>query len=98
MNKKKPSRLRYVVLAAMIAISAICILAVVNEVNSTFALQKEIDGAKEVKQQLIEEKASLEKQQNNLNDPNYIIRYARGKHMVTKEDGEQVFKLPETEK
>ena len=41
------------------------------------------------------DKEELIEKKKNLENPEYLLRYARGKYLVTKDDGEQVFKLPE---
>ena len=43
------------------------------------------------------EKESLEEEIENLNDVEYIVRYARAKYLATKDDGEQIFTITEEE-
>lgn len=82
----------------MIVVSGYCIMEVVKEVNTTFTLRADISEAKKEKAELSKQKEKLQKEKSNLNNKEYIIHYARGKYMLTKEDGEQVFKLPTEEK
>ncbi|MEG1638176.1 MAG: septum formation initiator family protein, partial [Erysipelotrichaceae bacterium] len=57
--------------------------------------KKEIADSEAELNKLNKENGELTKTKKNLEDPEYVKRYARGKYMVTKgEDGEQVFKLP----
>ena len=66
----------------------------VTELSTTFALKKDITEAETVRDQLAKERATLEKQQEMLQDPNYVINYARGKLLIS-QDGEQIFYLDE---
>ena len=98
MKEKKKNPSRYIVMLLMLAISGYCIMEVVKEVNTTFTLRADISEAKKEKEELTSQKEKLQKEKSNLNNKEYIIHYARGKYMLTKEDGEQVFTLPsETE-
>lgn len=94
MKKKQKFQMRYLVILAMVLISAYCIKEVVEEVNTTFALKSDIKIAEKEKADLEEQKALFEKEKSNLNNTDYIVRYARGRYMLTKEGQEQVFKLP----
>ena len=59
-----------------------------------FAQKKDIANSTDTLNEIKEEKESLEKEKENLQDPNFVENYARGKYMATK-DGEQVFILPD---
>ena len=53
-----------------------------------------INDAKALAAQIEKERESLEKQKEMLQDPNYVINYARGKLLIS-QDGEQIFSLDE---
>lgn len=78
----------------MVLASGFFIWQTIKEVNTTISLRSDINEAKVEKAELEEQKAMFEQEKSNLNNDEYIVRYARGKYMLTKEDGEQVFKLP----
>ncbi|MDF9825731.1 cell division protein FtsB [Breznakia sp. PF5-3] len=98
MKEKKKNPSRYIIMLIMIVVSGYCIMEVVKEINTTFTLRADISEAKKEKAELSKQKEKLQKEKSNLNNKEYIIHYARGKYMLTKEDGEQVFKLPTEEK
>ena len=60
---------------------------------TTFRLKKEISTSEEMISSLESQQKDLKKRKENLEDPEYVKRYARGKFMVSK-PGEQIFKLP----
>lgn len=74
--------------------SGLCIYTFTTELSTTFELNKDISEAELVRDQLAQERATLEKQQEMLQDPNYVINYARGKLLIS-QDGEQIFYLEE---
>ena len=53
----------------------------------------EITSSEEMINSLENQKDDLSKEKQNLENPEYVKRFARGKYMVSK-PGEQVFKLP----
>lgn len=59
----------------------------------TIKLKKEITASQEMVDDLESQKTSLSKEKNNLENPDYVKRFVRGKYLVSK-PGEQVFKLP----
>jgi len=95
--KKKRNPLRFVLLAGMVLVSMYCIMEVMKEVNTNLSLRADISSAKKEKEQLEREKEELLKDQQNLSNEDYVVRYARGKYMLTENDKEQVFKLPKEE-
>lgn len=98
MKKKRKFPTRYIILFVMLLISAYCIMAIVKEVNTTFTLEASVEDAKREKAKLNDQKKYLQQEATNLNNEDYVVRYARGKYMLTKGDGEQVFTLPNDEK
>lgn len=97
-NKKLNPVARTMVLFAMLLISCVCLYNVFNEVVFTKDLTKEINDASATQEQLTKQKEELNTQKKNLNDTEYLIRYARAKYLATKDGGEQVFKLPDENK
>lgn len=97
-KKKKRSPARFITLLVMVLISAYCILEVVKEVNTNLSLRADISDAEAERTRLEKEKEQLEKEKSNLSNEEYVVRYARGKYMLTETDDEQVFKLPTEEK
>lgn len=99
MAKKRKRRLnpliKSLVIFAFLIASGGLLYNVFTEVLETKNLKEEIAQADLENKQLNEKKESLNTQKENLNDTEYLIRYARAKYLATKEDGEQVFKLPE---
>lgn len=64
-----------------------------DDLLMTFHLKQEISNNEQMITDLQDQKDGLAQQKTNLEDPDYVKRYARGKYMVSK-PGEQVFKLP----
>lgn len=96
-KKKKHPFKKFV---SLFAILIACFLTynAVQELVTTFQLKQEIKQTNKELAKLKEEDSELKERKKNLEDPDYVKRYARGKYMVTKnEDGEQVFKLPSKE-
>ena len=79
---------------ALLIASGFFIFTFATELSTTFSLKKDISEAETIANQLAEERATLEKQQEMLKDPNYVINYARGKLLIS-QDGEQIFYLDE---
>lgn len=94
-KKRKLKKLNYHVRnAILICISVFCLYNVGKELSTTKELNKDIHDAKELAAQIEKEKETLEKQKEMLQDPNYVINYARGKLLIS-QDGEQIFSLDE---
>ena len=64
-----------------------------KDVITTIQLKQEIASRDEQIQSIKDQIAQLEEEKENLGNPEYVKRFARGKYMVSKE-GEQLFKLP----
>lgn len=96
-SKKLNPLIKSLSLFIMLLISGVLLYNVFTEVLETRDLNEEIAKANADNKELAEKKATLNTQKENLNDTEYLIRYARAKYLATKEDGEQVFKLPENE-
>lgn len=99
-KKKKEKRksnplVKSLTLFVMLMVSGILMYNVFTEVLETRNLKEEIAQANSESESLKEQKENLKMQKENLNDTEYLIRYARAKYLATKEDGEQVFKLPD---
>ena len=90
-RKKHPFRTFFSFLAIFIACFLIYMAG--DDLLTTFRLKQEISSNEELIGNLEEQKNSLSQEKTNLEDPDYVKRYARGKFMVSK-PGEQVFKLP----
>lgn len=96
-KRKKTSIAKKFVLLILLCISVWCSGNVVHELTQTFALKANINEELSKQAKLSKKKTTLKKDKKNLENPEYLLRYARGKYLVTKEDGEQVFKLPDAD-
>ncbi len=67
-----------------------------KDIMTTVHLKTEIAESDEQIRQIEEQIAQLEEEKENLGNPEYVKRFARGKYMVSKE-GEQLFKLPSSD-
>lgn len=94
-HTKKRSKAFVLTMTVMVLVSLFCIYSIMKEINTTFSLKSQISQSTTLLKNLKSEKSKLKKEKKNLEDPDYLVRYARGKYMVTKNDGEQVFKLPD---
>lgn len=94
MARKKRQPVKCLIL---LGISSFLLYQSAQEVQTWFDYNETIALAEAEKESLIEQQAELEESITNLNDIEYIIRYARGKYLATKDDGDQVFMLPEEE-
>lgn len=92
-NVRKKKTSRWVTSFVICGLSFVLLYNFAQEVLTTLAYKEEIHEAEALLEQLKLEEDELMKQKDNLNDDEYIKRYARGKYMVGKED-EQVFSLP----
>ena len=89
-RKKKKHPFRTFFSLAAIFLSCFLIWIAAEDLITTFRLKKEISTSEEMISSL---ESQLKKRKENLEDPEYVKRYARGKFMVSK-PGEQIFKLP----
>lgn len=93
--KKRVNKLYYHLKnAILICVSIFFIYNVINELSTTKQLKDDINSANELAAQIEKERKDLEKQKEMLQDPNYVINYARGKLLIS-QDGEQIFSLDE---
>lgn len=90
-KKKHPFRTFFSLLAIFLSCFLIWIAA--EDLVTTLRLKKEISTSEEMISSLESQQKDLTKKKENLEDPEYVKRYARGKFMVSK-PGEQIFKLP----
>lgn len=90
-KKKHPIRTFFSLVAILIA----CFLTYTagQEFLTTLQLKKDIADAQSIISELDDKQKEYETEKSNLENPDYVKRYARGKYMVSK-DGEQVLKLP----
>lgn len=80
---------------SLVAIFVACFLiyAASSDLIMTMKLKEEISSSEDMINSLEQQKSELTKTKENLENPEYVKRFARGKYMVSK-PGEQVFKLP----
>ncbi|MGN1344733.1 MAG: septum formation initiator family protein [Traorella sp.] len=94
MNKEKKSKQKKILYhlrnTLLLIISGVLIYSSISELSTTLSLRKEIQEAKALASNLAKEKSDLLKQQEMLQDPNYVINYAKGKLLIS-QDGEQIF-------
>ena len=88
-KKKKRNKLKTFLSLAAIFIACFLIYAA----SSDLMMKDEITSSEEMIDSLENQKDDLSKEKQNLENPEYVKRFARGKYMVSK-PGEQVFKLP----
>ena len=94
-KKTKKNASRSIVLLLLLSFSVFLTVRSVNEITQIFTLKASISEALKEQDELTNRKEDLQEKKKNLENPEYLLRYARGKYLVTKDDGEQVFKLPE---
>lgn len=92
-GKRKKHPFRSVISIAIIFVSCVFILLAAEEFVTTIRLKKEISDKETLIGTLKDEEKELRKKKENLEDPEYVKRYARGEYLVSK-PGEQIFKLP----
>lgn len=88
---------RNIIMFILLVLSIFFTYKFIVEIQTYFSLKAEVAEDTKKEKELTDQKESLLKQIDNLNDVDYILRYARGKYLVTKNDGEQVFTLPDDE-
>ena len=82
------------IIAILVIAAAIYLfIGVGRQVYETLQLQKQEEEVAAQLAALQEENAALKAQKNKLEDPNYIITYAHGEYLFSKDD-EKVFYLP----
>lgn len=92
-KKKKRNKLKTFLSLAAIFIACFLIYAASSDLMMAMKLKDEITSSEEMINSLENQKDDLSKEKQNLENPEYVKRFARGKYMVSK-PGEQVFKLP----
>ncbi|MDE6476375.1 MAG: septum formation initiator family protein [Erysipelotrichaceae bacterium] len=95
-KEKKRSPLKKMISVAVIMVACFLTYSAGEELMTTLQLHKDIQETQAEIDALKEKQAELETEKSNLEDPEYVKRYARGKYMLSK-DGEQVLKLPAKE-
>ncbi|MEG0468345.1 FtsB family cell division protein [Amedibacillus sp. YH-ame10] len=90
-RKKRPLKTAFSVFVIFIA--CFLIYTAAQDVLMTIKLRKEISASQEMVDELESQKASLTKEKANLENPDYVKRFVRGRYLVSK-PGEQVFILP----
>jgi len=96
MKSKKKYRFKYTSLFLSIiflALAVVLFLPVINEVITTFQLKQSISEVKTKLKKLEAENIQLTSLKAKLQDEEYVISYARGVYMLSK-DGEKIFYLP----
>ncbi len=91
MAKKKTQAIKCLVL---LGVSGFLLYQSALEVQTWFEYQESLSLVNKENEELVEKQQALTEEVNNLNDVEYIIRYARGKYLATKDVGDQVFMLP----
>ena len=89
---KKRKRNRLILTIALFCLGFFFAYTSIEEVILTANLKEEIANYEAELDALSEETQVLNKQIENLNNPDYVKRFAKGKYLVSKE-GEQIFKL-----
>ncbi|MEE0831578.1 MAG: septum formation initiator family protein [Longicatena sp.] len=90
---KKKKRNRLIVSFVLVCFGLFFAWTSIEEIMLTHSLKDEIVNYEAELKALGEETQTLNKQIENLNNPDYVKRFAKGKYLVSKE-GEQIFKLP----
>lgn len=94
-KKRKMKKMNYHVRnAILLTCSVFFLYTAIKELTTTKQLKDDINKAQEYALQIEKERSDLEKQKEMLQDPNYVINYARGKLLIS-QDGEQIFSLDE---
>ena len=91
--KKKKNKIKTFLSLAAIFIACFLIYAASSDLMMTMKLKDEITSSEEMINSLENQKDDLSKEKQNLENPEYVKRYARDKFLVSKK-GEQVFRLP----
>ena len=99
MTKKKKTKKRLskpvikIISIVAILFSIYLLIGVGKEIYTMIELQKKSEIASQELERLKEENATLISKRDKLEDPEYVMTYARGNYMFSK-DGEQIFYLP----
>ena len=93
MLKKK--RISTLITIASLASSAFMLGVIYNNLVRVNSQQAKLQELTQIRDQLEEKRDILAEEVKNLDDPDYLARYARD-HYIFPSDGEDVIKLPET--
>ena len=91
--KRKKHPLKTFFSLTVIFIACFLMYTAAQDVFMTIQLKKEISSSQKMVEDLESQKTSLSKEKENLENPEYVKRFVRGKFLVSK-PGEQVFILP----
>ena len=92
---KKRLRFKYTNLLMSLLFLAggiLLLIPVINEVLTTIELNKTLSEVRAQLSALEDENQTLQDQVNKLNDEEYVISYARGVYMLSK-DGEKIYSI-----
>lgn len=92
-KKKKKHPIRSFFSLLVIFVSCFLIYMAGEDFVTTLKLKKEISNSESMINNLENQQNDLKEKKKKLEDPNYVVRYSRGKYMLSK-PGEQIFKLP----
>lgn len=92
MSKKK--RISTLITIAALATSAFMLGVIYNNLVRVNSQKAKLQELTQIKDQLEEQRDILADEVKNLDDPDYVARYAR-EHYVFPSEGEDVIKLPE---
>ena len=95
MMKAQQKNVRKVIAIALILVAIYLLTGVATQVYQTIKLEKEKEKIRQELEILKEENTKLLANKKKFEDPNYIVTYAHGAYMFSKED-ESVFYLPST--
>lgn len=97
-KKKKTARrlVSFIICAALLTGIVFMVLDITKEVKTTFTLRADLKEAQAERDALLKEKQQLTEQKEKLENDDYVIAYARGQYLLTRE-GEQVIILPRIE-
>ncbi|MEG0314185.1 MAG: septum formation initiator family protein [Erysipelotrichaceae bacterium] len=76
----------------LLLIAGFMLYKVGQEFVVTYNLHKDISEAEIIKAELIKDNEAYAEQKDNLEDEEYVKRYARGKYLMN-QDGEQLFQM-----
>ena len=97
MAKKKGKTGRTIVSVIIVLACSVAFLFMLKkltqEVKTTFTLRADLKEAEAERDALLREKEKLTEHKEKLSNDDYVIAYARGEYLLTRE-GEQIFKLP----
>lgn len=94
MRKKQKKQIQLFKNLFICGISAFLIFTTIMTISRTFTLSQNVTEKKEELHMLQSEKKSLQQSVKNLQNKEYVVRYARDNYAYTKE-GEEVVKIPE---